>query len=174
MIYPFKMIAPQYDENATFIAPSADVIGKVVLAENVSVWFQAVIRADTDSITIGPDSNIQDASVLHVDAGFPLTIGKGVTVGHKAMLHGCKIDDFSLIGINAVVLNGATIGKYCIIGAGALVTEGMDIPDYSLVVGSPAKIIKTVTEQQAQMLEASAQHYVDAGIQYRKSIKQTP
>lgn len=143
-----------------FIAPGSHVIGKVVLHANSSIWFNVVIRGDCDLITIGEDSNIQDGSVLHTDFGVPLKVGKGVTVGHKVMLHGCEIGDYSLIGINSVVLNGAKIGKYCVIGANSLITENMQIPDGSLVMGSPAKVIKLLPEQQQQLLEHSAQHYV--------------
>ena len=118
-----------------FIAHNATLIGSVVLGDNASIWFNAVLRADTDVITIGPDTNVQDGSVLHIDAGMPLTLGRGVTVGHHAVVHGCTVGDYSLIGINAVVLNGAQIGRHCIIGANALIPEGRVIPDGSLVVG---------------------------------------
>ncbi|MDT0594956.1 gamma carbonic anhydrase family protein [Glaciecola petra] len=145
--------------NEVYVAPGAHVMGKVILKDNASVWFNAVIRGDCDPITIGEGSNVQDGSILHTDYGFPLNVGKGVTIGHKVMLHGCSIGDYSLIGINAVVLNGAKIGHHCIVGANALVTEGMEIPDYSLVIGSPAKVIKQLNEEQALMLEKSAEHY---------------
>lgn len=145
---------------STWVAPGAHVIGNVELAEDTSVWFNAVVRGDCDHISIGEQSNIQDGAILHTDEGVPMLIGKGVTVGHKAMLHGCTVGDYALIGINAVVLNGATIGKYCVIGANALVTEGMVIPDGSLVVGSPGKVLKTLSNEQRSQLEHSAQHYV--------------
>ncbi|RVU30112.1 gamma carbonic anhydrase family protein [Neptunomonas marina] len=144
-----------------FIAPNATVIGNVTLHNNSSVWFNAVIRGDNDPIVIGEGSNIQDGAVLHTDPGFALTLGKHVTVGHQAMLHGCSIGDGSLIGIGAVVLNGAKIGKGCLIGANALVPEGMEIPDYSLVVGSPAKVKRELNEAQRQGLIENAAHYVD-------------
>lgn len=144
----------------SWIAPQACVIGNVHLAAGASVWFNAVVRADSDPIVIGPDSNVQDAAVLHADPGFPLTLGQGVTVGHHAMLHGCTVGDYSLIGIHAVVLNGARIGKYCIVGANALVTEGKQIPDGSLVMGSPAKVVRELSAEQRAMLEHSAAHYV--------------
>lgn len=143
-----------------WIADNATVVGSVELGNNASVWFGAVIRADNDMVVIGDDTNIQDGAVLHVDMGVPMSIGKGVTVGHQAMLHGCTIGDNSLIGIHAVVLNNAVIGKNCIIGAHALVPEGMAIPDNSLVVGVPAKVVKEIGPQQAMMLQLSAQHYV--------------
>ena len=154
-----------------FVAPGAHVIGKVVMQQNRSVWFNAVVRGDCDVITIGENSNVQDGSVLHTDVGVPLTIGKGVTVGHKVMLHGCEVGDYSLIGINSVVLNGAKIGKYCVIGANSLITENMQIPDGSLVMGSPAKIIKSIPEQQQKMLEQSAQHYVDNAKRFLTQLK---
>lgn len=154
-----------------FVAHNATVIGSVILESHVSVWFNVVIRADNDLITIGENTNIQDGSILHVDPGMPLTIGKGVTVGHKAMLHGCTVGDNSLIGINAVVLNGARIGRNCIVGAGALVTENMDIPDNSLVVGSPAVIKRAVTDEVASSLKLSANRYVENGRRFRETLK---
>jgi carbonic anhydrase/acetyltransferase-like protein (isoleucine patch superfamily) len=156
-----------------FVAPGAHVIGKVVMQQNSSVWFNAVVRGDCDVITIGEDSNVQDGSVLHTDFGVPLMIGKGVTIGHKVMLHGCEIGDYSLIGINSVVLNGAKIGKYCVIGANSLITENMQIPDGSLVMGSPAKIIKPLLEQQQKMLEQSAQHYVDNAKRFLRELEES-
>ncbi len=154
-----------------YIAPGAHVIGNVVLKQNSSVWFNTVIRGDCDVITIGENSNVQDGSVLHTDVDVPLIIGKGVTIGHKVMLHGCEVGDYSLIGINSVVLNGAKIGKYCVIGANSLVTENMHIPDGSLVMGSPAKIIKTIPELQQKKLEKSAQYYVDNAKKFSTQLK---
>jgi carbonic anhydrase/acetyltransferase-like protein (isoleucine patch superfamily) len=155
----------------SWIAPNATVIGKVRLEAGASVWFNAVVRADTNElIHIGENSNVQDGSVLHTDAGFPLTLGKGVTVGHKVMLHGCTVGDYSLIGINAVVLNGAKIGKNCIIGANALIPEGREIPDNSLVMGSPGKVVRELTEQQQQMLQAGAAHYVHNSRRYAREL----
>jgi len=155
-----------------FIAPNATLIGDVTLQENASVWFNCVLRGDADHIEIGAGSNIQDGSVLHVDPGFPLTVGSNVTVGHKAMLHGCTIGDGSLVGINAVVLNGAKVGKGCLIGANALVTEGMEIPDGSLVLGSPGKIKSQLSAQQQQGLLRSADHYVRNGHRYNTQLKE--
>lgn len=157
--------------DGVFVAPGAHVIGKVVMKQNSSVWFNAVVRGDCDVITIGEDSNVQDGSVLHTDFGVPLSIGKGVTIGHKVMLHGCEIGDYSLIGINAVVLNGAKIGKHCLIGANSLVTENMQIPDGSLVMGSPAKVIKKIPDAQQRMLEQSAQHYVENARRFSTQLK---
>lgn len=153
--------APQLRGDNHFIASSADVIGDVVLENNSSIWFNAVLRGDNDTITIGEDSNVQDGAVLHTDPGVKLTLGKGVIVGHNVMLHGCEIGDHSLIGIGAVVLNRVKIGKNCIVGANALVTEGMDIPDNSMVLGSPAKIVKQIDDATAEFLKLNAQVYVD-------------
>jgi carbonic anhydrase/acetyltransferase-like protein (isoleucine patch superfamily) len=144
----------------TFVAPNATVIGSVVLHEWSSVWFNVVIRGDNDPIVIGPESNIQDGSVLHTDEGVPLTIGRGVTVGHKVMLHGCTIGDYSLIGINAVILNRARIGANCIIGANTLITEGKEIPAGSMVMGSPGKVVRQLTDVERVRLMASAAGYV--------------
>ena len=151
-----------------FIAPSASVMGSVFLAKHVSVWFGAVIRGDVEEIRIGENSNVQDLSVLHADPGHPLKIGKNVTVGHKVMLHGCLIGDNSLIGINSVILNGAKIGKNCLIGANSLITEGMEIPDNSLVVGSPGRVLRKVTEEEIKAIHENAKHYVDGSKKYKK------
>lgn len=158
----------------SFIAPNATIIGDVELGNNSSIWFNVVLRGDSDKITIGEESNVQDGSVLHCDPGYPLTLGKGVTIGHKAMVHGCTVGDYSLIGINAVILNGAKIGKHCLIGANALVPENMEIPDGSLVVGSPAKIKRQLSEQQQIGLEKSAAHYVKNGQRYLAELKEDP
>jgi carbonic anhydrase/acetyltransferase-like protein (isoleucine patch superfamily) len=155
-----------------YIAPNATLIGDVTLQENASVWFNCVLRGDADHIEIGAGSNIQDGSVLHADPGFPLTVGEHVTVGHKAMLHGCTIGDGSLVGINAVVLNGAKVGKGCLIGANALVTEGMEIPDGSLVLGSPGKIKSQLSAEQRQGLLRSAGHYVHNAHRYIAQLKE--
>lgn len=154
----------------SWIAPSADLIGKVRLEAGASVWFGAVLRGDNELIHIGENSNVQDGSVLHTDMGFPLTLGKGVTVGHNVMMHGCSIDDYSLIGINSVILNGARIGKYCIIGANSLIPEGKVIPDGSLVMGSPGKVVRELTEAQKKMLEAGAAHYVHNAQRYSREL----
>jgi len=154
-----------------FIAPNAAVIGDVIMQENSSVWFGVTVRADGDRIEIGAGSNIQDGTVLHVDPGFPLKIGANVTVGHNAMLHGCTIGDGTLVGINAVVLNGAKIGKGCLIGANALVTEGMEIPDGSMVLGSPAKIKRQLSEEQQLMLMHNADHYVGNAARFSADLE---
>jgi carbonic anhydrase/acetyltransferase-like protein (isoleucine patch superfamily) len=154
----------------TFVAPNATLIGKVVLHEAASVWFNVVMRGDNDPIVIGPETNVQDGSVLHTDDGVPLTLGRGVTVGHKAMLHGCEVGDFSLIGINAVVLNRAKVGRYCIIGANSLIPEGKQIPDGSLVMGSPGRVVRQLTPEQRLGLEHSAAHYVANARRYRAHL----
>ncbi|PTU75512.1 gamma carbonic anhydrase family protein [Pseudomonas mangrovi] len=155
----------------SWIAPNASLVGKVRLEAGASVWFNAVLRGDNELIHIGENANVQDGSVLHTDMGFPLSVGKGVTIGHKVMLHGCSIGEYSLIGINAVVLNGAKIGKYCIIGANALIAEGKEIPDGSLVMGSPGKVVRQLSEQQMKMLEASAAHYVHNAQRYARELQ---
>lgn len=159
MIYSLKDRHPEIHPSC-FIADSADVIGSVVMQENASIWFNCVVRADNETITIGQNSNVQDGSVLHVDPGYPLTIAQGVTVGHKVMLHGCTIGENTLIGINAVVLNGAQIGDNCIIGANALLTENTVVPDGSMVLGSPGKVVKELDENTINMLKQGAEYYV--------------
>lgn len=154
-----------------FVAPNATLIGDVVLHEKSSVWFGCVLRGDADRIEIGAGSNIQDGAVLHTDPGFPLVVGRQVTVGHNAMLHGCTIGDGSLVGINAVVLNGARIGRGCLIGANALVTEGMDIPDGSLVLGMPAKIKSQLSDEQQRGLLVNAEHYVLNAQRYNDKLR---
>ena len=158
-VYQLDHDAPQIHHTA-WVAESADVLGKVVLGENASVWYAAVLRGDNDQIAIGANSNVQDGSVLHTDHGKPLRIGEGVTIGHLVMLHGCTIGDNSLVGIQSVVLNGAVIGRDSIVGAGSLVTEGKVFPDGVLIVGSPAKVVRDLTAEQIAGLRASATHYV--------------
>lgn len=170
MIFKLGVHTPNIS-TSSFISPSANIIGNVEIAENASVWFNVVIRADMDKVTIGENSNIQDGSILHVDEGFPITIASNVTVGHKVMLHGCTIAEGSLIGMNAVVLNGAKIGKHCLIGANALVTENMVIPDGSLVIGSPAKVVKQLDEKAQAMIAKGAEHYVHNGRRYKDELK---
>jgi carbonic anhydrase/acetyltransferase-like protein (isoleucine patch superfamily) len=155
-----------------FIAPNATLIGSVIVEDAASIWFNVVIRADNDLIRIGAGSNIQDGSVLHVDPGFPLTIGRHVTVGHKVILHGCEIGDGSLIGMNAVVLNGARIGRGCLIGANALVTERMVVPDGAVVLGSPGKVVRTLDEASRQKLTEGALHYIENGRRYRAQLRE--
>ena len=168
-IYELDGIAPRLAESA-WVADSAQVMGNVELAEDASVWFGTVIRGDTEVIRIGARSNIQDASVLHADIGKPLTVGEDVTVGHKVMLHGCTIGDGSLIGIGAVVLNGAKIGKGCIVGAGSLVTEGKEFPDGSMIMGSPAKVVRALQPEQVEGLRLAAQGYVGNARRFRDGL----
>ena len=158
-------------EGQYWVAPDASVIGRVILRRNASVWYGAVVRGDNDPIEIGEDSNVQDLSVLHTDIGAPLKIGQGVTIGHRAMLHGCTIGDYSLIGIGSTILNGAVIGKNCIIGAHALITEGKVIPDNSLVVGSPGRVMKTLGADMAEILKASADHYVENWQRHSRELR---
>jgi carbonic anhydrase/acetyltransferase-like protein (isoleucine patch superfamily) len=153
-----------------FIAPNATLVGRVILEDRASVWFNVVIRGDNDPIVIGARSNVQDGSVLHTDDGVPLTLGDDVSVGHAVVLHGCTIGNGSLVGIKAVVLNHAVIGRDCLIGAGALVSEGKAIPDRSLVLGVPGKVIRTLTDEEVQGLHDIAQHYVENARRYRDSF----
>lgn len=171
-VYSLADSRPQLpSEGEYWIAPNATVLGNVILHSGASIWFNAVVRGDNDPIVIGADTNIQDGSILHTDAGSPLTIGAGVTVGHKVMLHGCEIGDNSLIGIGAVILNGARIGKNCLIGANALITEGKVIPDNSLVMGQPGKVVRELDEGQIEALRLSAQHYVQNWRRYVTGLK---
>jgi len=170
-LYQLDDHTPQLADSA-WVAPSAQVIGKVVLAEDASVWFGAILRGDTETLTVGPGSNVQDGSVLHADPGYPLMLGADVTVGHQVMLHGCTVGDGSLIGIQSVVLNGAKIGKHCLVGAGSLVTEGKEFPDGSLIMGSPAKVVRQLTPEQIEGLKRSAQHYVANARRYKNGLKE--
>ena len=162
--------APEIDATA-FVAESANLIGKVTLEANASVWFGVTIRGDNERITIGQNSNVQEGTVMHTDMGYPLDIGKGVTIGHQAMLHGCTVGDGSLIGIQAVILNGAKIGKGCLVGARALVTEGKEFPDYSLIIGAPAKAVRTLSEEDVARLQDSAASYVKRGQLFKAELK---
>ena len=159
-VYALGGKKPSFPDKFYWIAPSAIVIGDVIIGENVGIWFGSVLRGDNEPIKIGDNSNVQENSVFHTDPGFPVTVGKGCTIGHKAMIHGCTIGDNSLIGMGATVLNGARIGNNCLIGAGALVPEGKVIPDNSLVVGMPGKVIRELDENSIEGLRNSAKHYV--------------
>lgn len=165
-----KPVTP--DSGNYWVAENATVLGRVILKENASVWFNSVLRGDNDPIEIGENSNIQDGCVLHTDHGVPLTIGKDVTVGHMVMLHGCTIGDETLIGIGSTILNRAKIGKNCIIGAHSLIPEGKEIPDNSLVMGSPGKVVKELRPEQVQMIKGSAQVYVENWKRFKKGLKQ--
>ncbi len=157
-------------EGDYWVADSAVVVGSVLLKKDASIWFNAVLRGDNELITIGEGSNVQDGSVLHTDPGCPLVIGDHVTIGHKVMLHGCEIGDNSLIGINAVILNRAKIGRNCLIGANALITEGKEIPDNSMVLGSPGKVVRQLTDDEARGLRVSADHYVSNARRFRAGL----
>ncbi len=158
-VYQLEDDVPDIHASA-WVADSAQVMGRVILAENASVWYGAVLRGDNETISIGCDSNVQDGSVLHTDAGQPLVIGDGVTIGHQVMLHGCTIGDGSLVGIQCVIMNGARIGRHCIVGAGSVVTEGKQFPDNVLILGAPAKVVRELTVDQIARLKLNAEHYV--------------
>lgn len=160
MQYILEDRKPELRGTEHFIAPSADVIGSVVMEDRSSVWFNTVLRGDNEPIYLGEESNVQDCSVMHTEPGCPVTLGRGVTVGHLAMLHGCSVGDYSLIGIKAVVLDRARIGRHCLIGANSLVTDGKEIPDRSLVLGSPGKVVRTLTDEEVEKLYQASQSYV--------------
>jgi carbonic anhydrase/acetyltransferase-like protein (isoleucine patch superfamily) len=172
MLYALGDKIPQVDADA-WVAPGCHVIGNVTLAAGASVWFGSTLRGDNEVIAVGAGSNIQENCVLHTDMGFPLTIGAGCTIGHKAMLHGCAIGVNSLIGMGATVLNGAVIGKNCLIGAGALITEGKVIPDGSLVMGVPGKVVRELDAVAIAGLQASALHYSENAARFRRDLKET-
>lgn len=169
-IFKLDDLSPSIHPSA-WVANDAQVVGRVVLAQDVSVWFGVVIRGDTETITIGQGSNIQDNSVLHADFGVPLVVGNNVSVGHQVMLHGCTVGDNSLIGIQAVVLNRARIGKNCLVGAGSLVTEGKEFPDGTLIMGSPAKAVRQLSPEQIEDMKQIAQHYVENAARYRAGLE---
>lgn len=169
-LYALGSHVPQIADD-TWIAPDANVIGQVVMETASSIWFGATIRADHEVILIGEGTNVQENTVMHIDRGYPLTIGKGCTIGHKVMLHGCTIGDNSLIGMGATVLNGAVIGKNCLIGAGALITEGKTIPDGSLVMGAPGKVVRQLDDAAINGLRASALHYQENMRAFRDGLK---
>jgi carbonic anhydrase/acetyltransferase-like protein (isoleucine patch superfamily) len=158
---------------SSFVADSAQVIGSIRLEQDASVWFNAVLRGDNELITIGRESNVQDATVIHTDAGLEVRLGRGVTVGHRVMLHGCEVGDYSLIGIGAIVLNRAKIGKHCLIGAGTLITENKVIPDRSLVLGSPGRVMRQVSDNELRVLEGSAAHYVQNARRYAAELRRS-
>jgi carbonic anhydrase/acetyltransferase-like protein (isoleucine patch superfamily) len=168
-LYRIGDAAPRVEPGA-WVADSATVLGRVALERDANVWYGAVLRGDNEWITVGERSNVQDGCVLHTDMGFPLTLGADVTVGHQVMLHGCTIGDNSLVGIQSVVMNGARIGRNCIVGAGSLVTEGKEFPDNSLIVGSPARVVRTLTDDQVARLKASAAHYVHNAARHRDQV----
>ena len=172
MLYSLNNRHIKFCGNRNFIAPSASVIGSVVIKSDVSIWFGVVIRGDVETITLGEQSNIQDGVVLHADPGMPLTLGRGVTVGHSAMLHGCSVGGNSMIGINSVVLNGAEIGENCIVGANALIPQGKKIPDGSMVLGSPGKVVRALNPNEIKNLQQMADAYVKNGQNFLKNLKE--
>ncbi|MEO6033216.1 MAG: gamma carbonic anhydrase family protein [Burkholderiaceae bacterium] len=169
-IYQLDEYVPRIAASA-WVADSAQVMGNVELGEDASIWFGAILRGDTEVLRIGRGTNVQDGTVIHADNGFPVTLGANVTVGHQVMLHGCTIGDGALIGIQAVVLNGARIGRHCLVGAGALVTEGKEFPEGSLIVGSPARVVRQLTPEQIEGLQRSAEHYVANARRFRAGLK---
>jgi carbonic anhydrase/acetyltransferase-like protein (isoleucine patch superfamily) len=169
-LYRFDGHAPQVPASA-WVAAEATLVGRVELGERASVWFGAVIRGDNELIRIGEESNVQDGAVLHADPGFVLSVGRRVTIGHQAMLHGCTVGDGSLIGIQSVVLNGAVIGRNCLVGAGTIVTEGKRFPEGMLILGAPAKAVRPLTEAEVQRLAHSAAGYVKQGARFRNEIE---
>jgi carbonic anhydrase/acetyltransferase-like protein (isoleucine patch superfamily) len=169
-IYELDGLTPNVAASA-WVADNAQVMGNVTLADDTSVWFGVTVRGDNDPVSVGAGTNIQDGSVLHTDVGYPITIGQNVTIGHMVMLHGCTIGDESLIGIGAIVLNGAKIGKNCLVGAGSLVTEGKVFPDGSMILGSPAKVVRQLSPEQIEGIRKSAQHYTDNARRYKTQLK---
>lgn len=170
-LYELDGTRPKLPDAFYFIAENASLIGKVVIGADVGIWFNVVLRGDNETITIGEGSNVQESTVMHTDIGYPLTIGTGCTIGHKAMLHGCTIGDNSLIGMGATVLNGAVIGKNCLIGAGALITENSVIPDNSLVVGAPGKVKRELDAEAIERLRWSSAHYVANAKRFADGMK---
>lgn len=168
-VYEVDSKTPKIDETV-YIADGATVIGDVTLSKDASVWTGAVLRGDNDWVKIGAGTNMQEGAVLHADPGYPLLVGANVTIGHQAMLHGCTVGDGALIGIQAVVLNGAIIGKNCLVGAGALVTEGKIFPDNTLIIGSPARVLKQISAEQLKIMQRDTADYVDRARRYRKTL----
>ena len=170
MLYDLGEHRVQTAGDEFFIAPSAAVIGRVVLGRDASVWFGAVLRGDGNDIRVGDRSNVQDNAVIHVDSDAPATVGHDVTIGHSAVVHGCTVGNFTLIGIGATILSHARIGDYCLVGAGALITERKEFEDGSVIIGAPARRIRALTDQERRMLEQSAEHYVANGRRYRREL----
>ncbi|SDE37687.1 gamma carbonic anhydrase family protein [Kordiimonas lacus] len=172
MIYELDGVAPECADDSVWVAPNAAVIGNVILKANASVWFGVTIRGDNDPITIGEGSNIQDNSVLHADLGAPCVVGKGVTVGHKVMLHGCTIGDHTLIGMGSTILNHAKIGAGSIVGANSLITEGKEFPEGVLIVGAPARVVRKLKPEEQEMIKMSERIYTDNAARFAKGLKE--
>jgi len=169
MRFRLNQIRPQVADDA-YIAPTAVLIGRVDVQSKASVWFNAVLRGDNEPITLGPESNVQDGCVLHTDPGFPLTLGRAVTVGHNVVLHGCSIGDECLIGMGAIIMNGAKIGHHCLIGAGSLITEGKQIPDGSMVLGAPARVVRALKPEEIEKLRQGAAIYVRRSVRFQEEL----
>lgn len=172
-LYRLGSVSPTIAPSA-YVAPSASIIGNVVLGDHSNVWFGAILRGDNEVISIGANSNVQDGSVMHTDPGFPLMVGENVSIGHQAMLHGCTVGEGSLIGIQAVVLNAAVIGKGCLVGAGAIIIERKVFPDGTLIVGAPAKVVRELTDQERRNLLLNAANYAARGKHYRDQLQLIP
>ena len=171
MIFALDGVQPEFeDRSSNWIAPDAVLIGRVRLGRDAGIWFGAVLRGDNEPIVIGAATNVQEHTVMHTDMGFPLTVGEGCTIGHRAMLHGCTIGDNSLVGMGAIILNGARIGANSLVGAGALVTEGKEFPERSLIVGAPAKAVRMLDDAAVERLKGSAAHYVENGRRFRAGL----
>ena len=171
MLYALGKVSPEVKADDVFVAPDASVIGNCILHKTSSVWFQAVLRGDNEPITVGERSNVQDGSVLHTDVGAPLTIGNGVTIGHKVMLHGCEIGDNTIIGMGSTILNHARIGSYCLVGANSLITEGKQFPDGVLIVGSPATVKRELKPQELKLIDMLAKIYVDNAKRFKVDLR---
>lgn len=172
-LYKFNDYQPQFeDKDSNWIAPDASVIGQVIIGSAVSIWFGAVLRGDNEPITLGAGTNIQEHTVMHTDMGFPLVVGRGCTIGHRAMLHGCTIGDNTLIGIGAIILNGAKIGQNSLVGAGSLVTEGKEFPDGSLIMGTPARVVRQLSEEEIARLRKSADGYIAKAASFKTSLQE--
>ena len=170
-IYQLDGVMPEFESReSNFLADDAVLVGKVRIGRDASIWFGAVLRGDNEWIEIGTQSNVQEHAILHTDMGFPLVVGNGCTIGHRAILHGCTVGGNSLIGMGAIVLNGAKIGRNCLVGAGALVTEGKEFPDGSLIVGMPAKLVRPLGAEEVAKLSASAAHYAENGRRFRDGL----
>ena len=170
-IYELDGQKPELPQAHYFIADTAAVIGNVKLAKDVSIWFGAVLRGDIEPIEIGEGSNVQECAVCHTDAGFPLTVGKNCVIGHNVIIHGCTIEDGVLIGMGAIVMNGARVRKGCVVGAGAIITENKDFPEKSLIIGAPAKAVRTLTDEQIADLTSGAARYVENGKRFKAGLK---
>lgn len=172
-IYALDGVAPEFADRASnWIAPDAVLVGRIRVGRDVGIWFGVALRGDNELIDIGECSNVQEHTVMHTDPGFPLTIGKGCTIGHRAMLHGCTIGDDTLIGMGAIILNGARIGRNCLVGAGALITEGKEFPDGSLIVGSPARVVRALDDKAVAGLRAAADRYVQRGKEFVRGMRE--